>query len=98
MAVIKKYGIDIALQMNRCIQDYLDNHDQEEINSLLPVYDKALSTIPQDGILGIAQFLAAVICHDNCSQDTIFALGGQLYGALESIRADFKQIKIVSEL
>lgn len=96
MAVTKKYAdIYISIEMGKFINNFLDHRAQSTIENLLPLYSRALASLPSDGILGIAQFLAEQICQNNCSQDTVLAFGAQLYGALESIRADFKQIKLV---
>ncbi len=98
MAVTKKYAdIYISIEMSKSINSFLDHHAQSTIKNTLPLYNRALASIPQDGILGIAQFLAEIICQNNCSQDTVLAFGGQLHGALESIHADFKQIKLVPD-
>jgi hypothetical protein len=98
MAVTKKYiDMNISIEMANFINNFLDNHAQSRIKYLLPLYNRALAALPQDGILGIAQFLAEQLSQNNSSQDTVLAFGGQLYGALESIRADFKQIKLVPD-
>lgn len=98
MAVAKKYAdIYMSLEMEKSITIFLDNHHQSAIKDLLPLYNRALASLPSDGILGIAQFFAAQVCHNNCSQDTVLAFAAQLYAALESIRQDFKFIKLISD-
>ena len=82
--------------MQDFIKDYLVKHNQPYIKDLLPLYSKALASIPMDGILGIATFLADCVCYNNHTEQIVMAFGGQLYHAVDSIRADFKIIKLVS--
>lgn len=96
MVVTKKYmpNLDRVMQMSEFIETYLDNHNQLEIKSLLRPYSRALGS-PIDGILAIVQSMMAYICQNQCKQETVFAFRELCYGAVQSIRADFKEVKLV---
>jgi hypothetical protein len=98
MVVIKEYArnLNIFMEMQDFTEDYLVKHNESYIKELLPLYSKALASIPTDGILGMATFLADCVSGDNYTEQTVVAFGSQLYHAVESIRADFKDIKLVS--
>ncbi|MGB5107111.1 MAG: hypothetical protein WBP29_02865 [Candidatus Zixiibacteriota bacterium] len=98
MAVTKRSrDIYVSVTMQRSIETYLDQHSYMTVKALLPMYARALASFPPDGILGIAHFLAESVCPSGYSEDTVIGFGGQLYGALESIRGDFKQVKLISD-
>jgi hypothetical protein len=96
MVITKKYmpNLDICTQASTFIEKYLDDHNALMIKNLIDLYHRALASSPIDGVLAMAQALAYHICQSQCSQETIHALGGQLYGAVESYRSDFKEVKL----
>jgi hypothetical protein len=98
MVVTKKLAgnFNMFIEMQDFIEDYLVKHNEPYMKELLPLYSKALASIPTDGILGIATFLADCISGNNYTEQTVMAFGSQLYHAVESIRADLKDIKLVS--
>lgn len=97
MIVIKKYAsnLDIFIELDKFIDNYLDEHNESYIKELLPLYSKALGSSPIDGILAIAEFMANCIYQDKCSEETILSFRAQLYGAIHSIQADFKEVKLL---
>jgi len=96
MVVTKKYmpDLDIVMQMSDFIETYLDNHNELEIKSLLRLYSRALAS-PMDGILSMVQSMMDYICQNQCKQETVFAFRELCYGVVQSIRADFKEVKLV---
>jgi hypothetical protein len=98
MVVIKKFALrnNIYDEVEECIDNYLNEDNESNIIDILPLYSRALGSSSIDGILSMAKFMATNICNDKCPQETILSFRVQLYGAIDSIRADFKKVKIVS--
>jgi hypothetical protein len=98
MVVIKKFALrnNIYDEVEEFIDNYLNEHNESNIMDLLPLYSHALGSSPIDGVLVMAKFMADCLYQGKCSQETILSFRVQLYGAIDSIRADFKKVKLVS--
>ena len=70
MVVTKKYAsnLNIYMEMEEFIKNYLDEHNESNIKELLPLYSHALGSSPIDGIMEMAKFIAVCLYQDKCSQ------------------------------
>ena len=97
MAVTKKYrDIEISVETDSVIESYLVEHDRPIVSLLLPLYDRALVSVVEDGVLGLALFMLDQVCSNTCREDTAQSLKSHLYASLYAIRGDFKQVKLAA--
>ncbi len=95
MAVVKKYhNIDMSIQMSQFIERYLEKHDASHVKLLLDMYSKALAH-PMDGVGEMAALMVISLCQSRSLDQTIGYFRDFLYVGLQSIREDFKQIKVI---
>ena len=97
MVVTKKYAsnIDIFIEMESFVDNYLNSHNESYIRDLIPLYNRAMGSAAIDSILPMAKLIADNLYQDKCSQKTILTFRVQLYGAIDAIRADFKKVKLI---
>lgn len=97
MVVIKRYyrDLDLLFGIEAFIDQYLDGRNEPLIKLYLDLYSDALGSSAIDGVLAMTGAVMESLCHNACCRETLFGFRSLFYGAVASIRADFKQVKLV---